>query len=322
MTTRICSSHDLHDLAGIIQDLPDLFAKPTTRQAGIDQFKKVLERVRAAAPLIPPRLNSLRKAESQRFRSEFSRVFPTAAQSDPQCLLLSDSIALPRINIGVHAHLTYPFLVQATLNKAESRLRIQPDCLRGRTIVDAAQAISIRTNQYTTCPEHLVLQVGIVDCAPRVFLQRDIEIITDCIGKPIAEILIKLASRYRPLVAGDPSTTVYVSINRFNAFLIDILRSLRGHTKIHLITIVTPIKQGVRNDDSALGSNIRAYNVAIRSAAASFNCMLVDADRAIWSSLDPASCFTNDNYHFNAAGHAIVAGEIAHSLEAATNFEP
>lgn len=314
MSQPTSTQHDISSLADIIQGLPDLFTQPQTRQTGIDEFKKVLQRIRAAAPLIPPRRRSLQLAESERFRADFAKAFSTTTGARPLCLLLSDSIALPRQSIGVQPRLTYPFIVQQTLDETGSPLRIEPDCMRGRTIVDAAQSLATRTDNYTTFPEHLVLQLGIVDCAPRVFLERDIEIVTDQLGKPAADILIRLASRYRPLVAGNPATTVYVQVDRFAASLADMLRRLRATTTIHVITIVTPIKLGARNDKSPLGLNIRAYNDVIRAAANSYECMLVDADKAIWSSHNPASCFTNDNYHFNANGHQFVATELLRSL--------
>jgi superkiller protein 3 len=290
----------------------DFSQTPIPHSAPVD-FKEILSGVRELATITPIENSekSIRNVESDRYKNQFNKSFipnPEYASA----IILSDSIALPRPSVDVLFEDTYPVLLQDKMLKSQTSINLLPSCLRGRTVLSACDELK----GYQSCnskPVHLILQLGIVDCSPRVFLQRDIEIIKKLVGKDYSDKLISIASNYRNLVVGDPATNVYVSVERFETALFEIsnlISNISDLSKICIVNIVTPIKNQKKSNLTPLGINIGKYNDIIKKVCLTTGATLVDADTAVWTIENPSICFSNDNYHYNKEGHKIVAHEI------------
>jgi hypothetical protein len=296
----------------ILKVFLDFSQTPIPHSAPVD-FKEILSGVRELATITPIEKSekSIRNVESDHYKDQFNK----SVISNPEyasAIILSDSIALPRPSVGVLFEHTYPVLLQNKMLKSQICINLSPSCLRGRTVLSALD--ELKECQFCiNKPVHIILQVGIVDCAPRVFLQRDIEIIKNLIGKEYSDKLISIANKHRKLVAGDPATNVYVSIELFESALFeisDLIFKVSDSSKICIVNIVTPIKNHKKSNRTPLGINIKKYNDIIKKVCLSTGATLVDADTAVWSTENPSICFSNDNYHYNKEGHKIVAHEI------------
>jgi hypothetical protein len=250
------------------------------------------------AALVP---GDLREAESSRYLLEFEAATGDASTDQRKVLIVSDSIALPRESTGVGLEESYPYRLHKALTASSGgRLGVSPDCRRGRTVIDAVAALEGQTGRF----EAVVVQVGIVDCAPRVFGASDVRAVRAARGEDAAECMVTIAGAYRQVLVGDRYNSVYVTIDRFEAGMRDAVRlGFRLAPRVIVCGIVTPSKRGGKLANVPLTMNIVDYNDAMKRVAEQEGAVFADADDYIWTRDDPVACFTQDNYHYNAEGH-------------------
>lgn len=265
---------------------------------GATLFRAMLQGCRDKAALGAG--SSIRDADSQSYSNAFQSVRGEARDGD-KVLLVADSIAMPRIATNVGPAQTYPFLVDEALDQAtEGRVSLILDCRRGRTVVDVCDAIADAPGNLAG----VVIQVGIVDCAPRVFSVVDVHAVRKVKGEEAAEAVIDIASRHRTHLQGARETSPYVSRVEFEEKLANAVRvaKLKSDTVL-IMNIVTPSSRGSKMSSTALAKNIVDYNESIIRVVRDEKAVLVDVDGHIWSQADALECFTSDNYHYNQRGH-------------------
>lgn len=250
------------------------------------------------AALVP---GDLREAESSRYLVDFAAATGDAPTDQRKVLIVSDSIALPRESTGVGLEESYPYrLHQALTANSGGRLGVAPDCRRGRTVIDALLALESQSGAF----DAVVIQVGIVDCAPRVFGASDVRAVRAARGDDAAEAMVAIAGTYRQALVGDRYNSVYVKIDRFEAGMRDAVRVASRLAPLVIVCgVVTPSKRGGKLANVPLTLNIADYNEAMKRVAEQEGAIFADADEYIWSRDDPTTCFTQDNYHYNAEGH-------------------
>lgn len=266
-------------------------------------FRAYVAECRAAAAAA----GSVRDRESQRFAAAFS-TGGGAQETGPVVRLISDSIAMPRAAIGVELADTYPWLAQAAIGSAAT---LTVDSRRQRTVRELPDILRAAK----PC-RGFVLQVGIVDCAPRVFSETDVECVRRVHGDQAAKALIMIAQEWRAHLQGDRKTSVYVPLAAFRDALsesVDI--ASRKSDFVVLMNIVTPSRNQKKMVGTALSNNIADYNKSISEIASDKRVLLLDADEHIWSCSDAYLCFTMDNYHYNAIGHQRCAAALAAQLK-------
>jgi lysophospholipase L1-like esterase len=152
-------------------------------------------------------------------------------------------------------------------------------------------------------PDFVILQFGIVDCAPRALKEKEIKFFTFL---KLSGIVQKLASKYHNIL-----TTIRkierVKIREFKynvKIIFDILRN--NNAKVIVIPIAPPcigfIKHSPRVKD-----NIIKYNKVLEENADYF---LVNA----YKDFDPEECFLKDLHHLNRKGHSILFENIKNDL--------
>lgn len=255
---------------------------------------------------------SSRDIESEEFVSDIAALTGSKRATANTVLLLSDSIALPRGLTGVMLKDCYPYLVHESLSAAtDGRVGLAPDCRRSRKMTDIVPLIS----RAPTGLEAIIVQAGIVDCAPRVFAPQDVDAVRAVEGDEAAAAVVELAGFHRRHLMGSRQHSVYVPLDQFTASLSKIAREARKRSRtVVLVNIVTPSRSGAKMLDSPLSDNIRDYNAAIADVARKHGVVLADADGHIWSHTDAAECFTRDNYHYNTLGHRYCADLLSRLL--------
>ena len=255
--------------------------------------------------------DGVRDIESAKFAAAFDMKGTNAAKTKPTVSFLTDSIALPRPTIGVAIEDTYPWLTRERLSAALGRkIGVQINCTRGSTMRDARESI-----QAIAPSDALVLQMGIVDCAPRIFSDTDVKGIRAIYGDPTAEAIVTLGSIHRRLLQGARTESVYVSLKDFERFLIEILEfAVPRHKTIVVVNIVGPGHGGSQKKVGAFAENIAEYNLVLSKAAERFNCDFVDLNSILWGRADASRCFSGDNYHYNGMGHVVGADTLSSRL--------
>lgn len=258
------------------------------------------------AALVP---GDLREAESARYLLDFAAATGDAPTNQSKVLIVSDSIALPRESTGVGLEESYPYrLHQALTARSGGRLGVAPDCRRGRTVMDALSALESQAGAF----EAVVVQVGIVDCAPRVFGASDVRAVRAARGDDAAEDMVTIAGAYRQALVGDRHNSVYVKVDRFEAGMRQAVRMASKLAPLVIVCgIVTPSKRGGKLANVPLTLNIMDYNAVMKRVAEEDGAVFADADDYIWTREDPTACFTQDNYHYNSEGHRHCADFLA-----------
>lgn len=266
-------------------------------------FHALLDRCRSVAA--PPSPHAARDREARDFAAAFVEADEDGAL--PVLRIISDSIAMPRAATGVALENCYPWLLGRAL-AGVARLRV--DSRRQRTVRELPALA--RAAPDGDC---FLLQVGVVDCAPRVFSERDIDVIRSVCGEAATGAMMLMARRHREHLQGDRKTSTYVPLDAFEALLAESVAAVRerGATPV-LMTIVTPSRSGGKMAGTPLARNIADYNAAIARVAAAQGSALFDADAHVWSHPDAPLCFSADNYHYNALGHERCARGLAAML--------
>lgn len=196
-------------------------------------------------------------------------------------LILTDSLSLPRDKPEVCEYEnTWPALIKASGKHIVHQV----------SIGGATSSFLLKQLHYHAMfkPDIVILQMGIVDCAPRFANQFELEIINRLpFRKKILEKLNKPSvKKFRNLT--------YTPIKYFKNNLNKISRRL-GNLKIVAIGIV-PAVEAYEKVLPGVTNNIRSYNAILETSFTNF----------IDLSAMPAEGLMSDHHHINAAGHQYI----------------
>ncbi|MBS7528096.1 SGNH/GDSL hydrolase family protein [Fusibacter paucivorans] len=147
-------------------------------------------------------------------------------------------------------------------------------------------------------PDIIILQVGIVDCAPRVLSKRELSIVSH-LGI-ISKILSKTIKKYysKLSIVRDIS---YVDINRFENNL-NRFCSQFNNSKIFAVAIAKPSRK-YREKSPLISDRYSKYNEVLRKV---FGNNLIDP-YSLMDNEELERIYISDGYHLNAYGHKVVA---------------
>lgn len=246
--------------------------------------------------------------ESRKFRMNFLENFPQSEIEfdKKQISIVSDSIGLNRDIIDLHMEGTYSYKIQEKILNDGHHHRVVPFCRRNRTSDDALNFIKSEEFLSEGKTDILILQIGIVDCAPRVFSMHDIQCVIALCGMEEAKKLIHLASRFRAHLMRPWRRSAYVGPKEFLSNITEIIRYAYyklGIQKIYFLNIVKPSRKGKVLSTGELSKAIDHYNKIISQMDKYKSVSVIDMNQEIWRNDQIISFFTNDNYHYNSLGH-------------------
>lgn len=164
-------------------------------------------------------------------------------------------------------------------------------------------------------PGAVVLQIGIVDCAPRLLSKAEKDLFTACPFEGFARVGSHVLKRVR----GRSRKRTYVTEDDFEANLRNFFERIEavGVEEVVVLKILTAgEKYTAKNPD--VQSAIMAYNAILDAVAADFEPArtlrpLADSRSAEASIVDDHTL--EDGYHLNAAGHRRVYERLADETE-------
>lgn len=225
-------------------------------------------------------------------------------------VVMADSLAMARegeTNVAYEA--TYPYLLDQSL-----RRRFQGDAptviergMRRRTIEyvldEWYELVDLRR------PEVVVVHVGIVDCAPRVFLRRERQFVENLRPVFLREAILNNVHRHRSAIV-NMRKKVYVDANRFNSLVGQVIERAKV-SKLRSLVIVNIITPPAEMEARSPGfiKNVGIYNQILKAHADMNGVHLIDLDRMI-KEAGGVESLTVDGIHINDAGHAMLAREI------------
>jgi lysophospholipase L1-like esterase len=226
-----------------------------------------------------------------------------------------DSLSLPRTSDGVRYYDTYPELLRDAIERATPSVRV---ALYNRS--QGGGSISTLKAAYTSDSAYfgqadarriLVIQCGVVDCAPRPVPPR----VRAQIGRlptPLRWAVSKVLHHLRPYLLRSGIKWQLTPAEEFHATLKEWLAGAAPRFDRVYVVNIAPTIDAIETHSPGLRAAIEAFNTVIADAArvrADPRVVLVDAHAAVLASADGVDRLINpvDGHHITRVGHALYA---------------
>jgi acyl-CoA thioesterase I len=226
--------------------------------------------------------------------------------------IIADSIALPRVEYNdiVYYDETWPCKLHYELrHELSEKVYINNSSIRKRT------SSSLKNNIFyesITCtnPDFVIIQLGIVDCAPRIISLKERHIFNKrYFPKILREYLIRYRKKNRKKITlKDPLKKAYVKPEDFVSninFFSDSIYNYNPKIKIIILPIIS--NYSIVNDYSpGFKSNIILYNNNLSNIKKK-NIIEHDFSTLISLFKDLDNLYCSDGYHLLSDGHSIIS---------------
>lgn len=230
-------------------------------------------------------------------------------------VLLADSLALPRGadwgNVAYEE--TYPYVLDFALRSRypDRQVVLMERGMRFRTINavldDWKEFVELRS------PDILIVHVGVVDCAPRVFSAAERRIVSSALPSPLRSMLLKFVHRWRSQIIRVRSDHRYVTEADFQRAVRKLVSPAASGTP-RLLVIVNILSPGDDMESRSPGyrANVARYN-AMLAAEAGGAAELVDYNKLV-SDKGGVDRLTVDGMHPNREGHRLLATALLNAI--------
>ena len=225
-------------------------------------------------------------------------------------VVMADSLAMAREGeTNVAYETTYPYLLDQWLRQrfGSQAPLVSERGMRRRTIEyvldEWYELVDLRKTDV------VVVHVGIVDCAPRVFLRRERQFVENLRPGFLRRFILDYVHRHRRAVV-NMRKKVYVPPERFNALVGQVMAKAKA-SELRSLVIVNIITPPAEMDERSPGfiRNVGIYNEILRTHAEANGAHLIDLDSMI-KAKGGVEQLTVDGIHINEAGHKMLAQEI------------
>ncbi len=230
--------------------------------------------------------------------------------------IVADSLALPRpADAGlVRYEETYPVLLRRMLCNAvpDREVLIAERGQRFRTmgsvLQDWTEIVEYRQ------PHFVVVHVGIVDCAPRIFSANERSRLERLRPALLRRAVLWAIRKLRPLLISARAQRVYTRLPDFETACRSVLERAResGVQHVIVVNILQPTAE-LESRSPGYIANHAAYNTVLRSVCADKDVVLLDYDRLVQQAGGTAA-MTVDGMHPNPAGHHLLAQAICEAI--------
>jgi len=230
-------------------------------------------------------------------------------------LILGDSLPFPRPNKGQALRATWPSLLKERLPQCETWLRAHTRF----TIIDVLKELGFFTESLTEF-DAIVVQTGIVDCAPRPYPHFIAKLIDVCVSMPTYRKIERFTHQRLLWLYRRP----WVSESAFSAAAERLVQTAYQHNptlRVFFIPVAPPTRTIVKSlpgIDTAAERYNAILTAKVKTLSPKFGCQcLTPFDSA--NSLDVT---IDDGHHLSSLGHELIADAIAQAFEPyyATHF--
>lgn len=226
-------------------------------------------------------------------------------------VILADSLALPRQegegNIAYEA--TYPYLLDQSLRQqlAQRAPFIIERGMRSRTIEQVREEwfemVELRA------ADVVIVHIGIVDCAPRIFLPRERAFVQKMRPARLRVRFLNFVHKHRRRII-EMRPRVYVPVEKFRHAVEEIVKKARacGVRSLIFVNIIAPPEQ-MEQRSPGFRQNVEDYNRILQSQVNEQWIRVVDLNNLIRQNGGPDRLMV-DGIHINEAGHRMLAQEL------------
>lgn len=222
-------------------------------------------------------------------------------------LILGDSLPFPRPTRGQPLKLTWPSLLKDRLPQIDAYLRAHPRF----TIIDVLKELGFFAESLADF-DAVIVQVGIVDCAPRPYPHLIAKLIEVCVSMPTFRKIEGFTHRRllwcyrRPWV----EEAEFVSAAQH---LVEMVFSCNPRLKVIFITVAPPSRTIVEllpGIELAAGRYNAALSKIINKLAPTYGCRLLDP----FTGADQLMFTIEDGHHLSGYGHKLIADSLVPAL--------
>lgn len=233
--------------------------------------------------------------------------------------LYGDSLACPRHNI-VDSHERYIALVENYMRKEFKPEYIEVrDRAKGGAVISELYDAYIEDNTYYKLPgDVLIIQVGIVDCAPRPIDEARRVFISKLPGL-VKRSIIRYIHKRRASMIKASGGFVKTSPEKFYSILNNFVGdAIQNYLQIFVINIC-PTNKEIEKRSPGFGSNIDKYNGIIYNVVENLKTdklTLIDVNQMIKDDFDNIDSFVvkQDGHHIYPKTHKWIAEAIIKKL--------
>jgi lysophospholipase L1-like esterase len=223
--------------------------------------------------------------------------------------LIADSLAMPRIEGGekILIESTWPELLQDGLRKNFDRVVFSNFSERRRSIKTLKKIGIYNESIIFNEPQLIIIQIGIVDAAPRVFSLKEQAILNfRFFPNFIKKIIISKRSQNRnSLQRKNPLGKVYTDPDDFFAILINFMQKIEASyanvPKLILVPILGDLEK-MELKSEGFRNNVVRYNNILKKIASKYNFISYLEEIG---NLKLEYCI--DNYHLSKKGHSLLS---------------
>ncbi|WP_198034389.1 SGNH/GDSL hydrolase family protein [Dyadobacter tibetensis] len=226
--------------------------------------------------------------------------------AENRIVILGDSLAMPRIMDGIRFEDTYAYHLA---KEFEPDFTLYNRAKRANTF--AKQAVEWTLNDDFICynPKIVIIHLGIVDCAPRLFSELQNKVI-EMMPAPIRKPIITFFSKRR-LFFTRLFKKVYVDKKCFEAGIRSILTHIDSSKQKTIIVGIAPTNTVNANRSYGFEANIMDYNNILKNVAATKeNTIFLD----VRDQINPDIHLLPDGIHLTKEGHLIISKMIINHL--------
>lgn len=228
----------------------------------------------------------------EKVRIDFKTI--TLFMKKENCVLIGSSMSLPRLWDKITFEDTYFYKLQ---NKFDSKFTFYNRARRSNTTLKQSEKLNLHDDILSLHPKLCIMQIGISDCAPRLFSYTEGKII-DRLPKTIQKKVIKFFSKRR-LFFTKNFPKVYVKPDVFKTSTHKIFETLKNcNSHLIVLSIVYPNAYTL-NRSYNFKENIDIYNSHLKEIASLYNFTFIDLNEVLDSETD----LLPDGFHLNVEGN-------------------
>ncbi|MDC1317697.1 SGNH/GDSL hydrolase family protein [Flavobacteriaceae bacterium] len=220
--------------------------------------------------------------------------------------ILGDSLSMARIEDGISYKDTYSYLLSEYLKKDYLVLNKSK---RGNTTKNQINPQNIYDDIITTNSNFFIIQIGIVDCSPRIITMKEKVILRYLFSEKIQNIYIGFKSKYRRFITRNFPKT-YVSLDNFNDNYKLLIQTILKQTAVKKIVLINISDTNNINKYRSYGfeNNIISYNQVISKLQKKFKSKVELID--LFSISKNNNIILDDGIHISPDAHIVLANEI------------
>ncbi len=220
-------------------------------------------------------------------------------------IILGDSLAMQRTIEGIAYEQTYGYLLKKYFESYYSNYFVIIMAKRANDTMRQSMSDSILYDIKQFKPDIVIIHLGIVDCAPRIFSKIERGIIS-LLPEYLSYRIINFYSKRR-LFFTKYLPKKYVNIKNYEKNMQKILNIIIENKAIPIIINISNPPEKIAYRSYNFLNNVRKYNNILLNLSKNYNCKLINFNKIVEKN---PNYLLSDGIHISKKGNQKLANEI------------